>query len=243
MIGARWLHQPENVLRTVIYVNAGMYLLSLLIDFRSTALTFDPLTFLSPSNNSLLFLGATGTIPIDRFHRWWTLIAANFLHGGMLHIVFNMLALRQVAPLIWSEFGPHRSIILYLVTGTIGFWISYLAGVPFTIGASAAVCGMIGAAVYYGWSRGGHHGQMIYRQMGTWALGLLAIGFILPGINNWGHVGGLLSGAGLAFAMGYREKRAAAPVIKAVAMICILITLAVLAWAVVTGTYYAVLTS
>jgi len=64
-----------------------------------------------------------------------------------------------------GEFGVSRMFIIYTASGVIGFWISCLFGVLFTIGASASICGLIGAMLFYGKSRGGVYGQAIYRQV------------------------------------------------------------------------------
>jgi rhomboid protease GluP len=196
------------------------------------------LLFFSPSNQSLLVLGATGTIPIDHYHRWWTLISAGYLHGGILHVFFNMMALKQVGPLVIQEFGLFRMVILYVLTGITGYGISYLAGIPFTIGASASICGLIGALLYYGWHRGGVYGHMLFRQISGWVIALFCFGFIVPGINNWGHGGGLLGGVMLASLLGYRENRKDHPVERVFAAICILLTVSILSWAVVSGLGY-----
>ena len=127
-----------------------MFILALLLNPSGTRVSLNPLTALAPSDLSLLRLGATGTIPIDRLHRWWSLLTANYLHGGILHIVFNMMAFRQLAPFVIREYGPYRMISLFTLSGVGGFLVSYLAGVALTIGASAAVCGLIGAALFYG---------------------------------------------------------------------------------------------
>jgi len=92
-------------------------------------------------------LGASGTIPVLGAHRFWTLISASFLHGGIMHILFNMMALYQLGPFVLREFGFHRFINLYIITGACGFAASVFFGVPFTIGASAGICGLIGAII------------------------------------------------------------------------------------------------
>jgi rhomboid protease GluP len=97
-----------------------MYLLSLLLHPWSSGFSLNPLTIFSPGGESLLLLGATGTIPIDRLHRWWTLISANYLHGGIFHILFNMVAFRQISPLVLREYGVNRVFILYTLSGVIG---------------------------------------------------------------------------------------------------------------------------
>ena len=225
-----WLQDPNQVVKVLIGINAGMYVISLLVSPRSFQVSFDLLTTLSPSNQSLLQLGATGTIPIDHLQRWWTLLSANYLHGGILHILFNMLALRQLIPLAGHLYGISRLIVLYTLTGVAGFWVSYVAGVPFTIGASAALCGLIGATLYYGKSRGGLFGEAIYRQIGGWAIGIFVIGLLIPGINNWGHGGGMAAGALLGFLVGYRERRDEQPWHTMLAVVCMAATGLILAW-------------
>jgi len=79
-----------------------------------------------------------------------------------------------------------------------------------TIGASAGLCGLIGALFYYGWSRGGYWGKMVFDQTKSWIFSLVLIGLILPNINNWGHGGGFAAGFILAFLFGYEERRKSA---------------------------------
>jgi rhomboid protease GluP len=198
------------------------------------SLSLNPFSFLSPSNASLLLLGATGSIPIEQFHRWWTLISANYLHGGVLHLVFNLLAFRQLAPLIVHEFGPYRMVSIYTVGGISGFFVSYLAGIHFTIGASAAVCSLIGAAMYYGKKRGGVYGQALYKQISGWAMGIFIFGIVVPGINNWAHGGGFLAGIAMAHLLGYDERRRESLFHRFLGVACVIGTAIVLCWAIVT---------
>ena len=231
------LNREDWIIPAILYANAGMFVLSFLINPLKTGFSLNPLTFLSPDNASLILLGATGTIPIHRFGRWWTLISANYLHGSILHIFFNMMAFRQIAPLIRNQFGGSRMIIIYTLSGMAGFWASYIAGIPLTIGASAALCGLMGAALYYGKSRGGAFGQIVFRQIGSWAVGLALFGLLVPGINNWGHGGGMVSGALLGALLGYRERSAQHPLHHLAAAILVLATACVLLWAVGSGFY------
>jgi rhomboid protease GluP len=228
----------DQLIKTIICINVGMYVISLLLNPTSLGFSLNPLTALSPSNQSLLLLGATGTIPIDRLHLWWTLVSANYLHGSILHILFNMLAFRQLAPLVIQEYGIYRMITLYTLSGIIGFLVSYLAGVNFTIGASAAICGLIGASLYYGKSRGGTYGQTIYKQILSWAMAIFLFGLLVPGINNWGHGGGIGGGALFGFLLGYQERVRERFLHKILAFGCLLITVIILIWAVFFGIYY-----
>ena len=217
--------------RAIVAANAAFFLLSLLLNPGGMGLGANPLTFLSPSNGSLFLLGATGTLPIDGYGRWWTLVSASFLHGGILHIFFNMMAVRQLAPFVLEEFGFNRFAILYLWTGVAGFLLFYGAGIPFTIGASASLCGLIGAILYYGKSRGGYYGQQIYRQAMSWVVGLVLFGLFFPGINNWAHGGGLLGGVVIAFLTGYGEQRPETFWHRLLGGLSLLLTAASLGWA------------
>lgn len=235
---SRGIDNPERLVRTIIIVNVVWFILSILMNPWSTNLSMNPLTFFSPDLDSLLLLGATGTVPIDRFNRWWTLISANYLHGGILHIAFNMMAFSQLSPVVIREYGSHRMLIVWTLGGVIGFWASYLAGVRFTIGASAAVCSLMGAILYYGKSRGGAYGQALYKQVGAWAVSLFIFGFLVPGINNWGHGGGLVGGMFLGYILGYQEKASERAIHKLLAWTCIAGTAGALLWGAVTGIAY-----
>lgn len=221
----------------VVIVNSFFYLLSLLIDLGALGMAVNPMTFLSPSEKSVFLLGATGTFPVG-YGRWWTLLSASYLHGGLLHILFNMMALRQLAPFVIDAFGLNRFAVLYVWTGVAGFFLSWLAGVPFTLGASAAICGLIGAIVYYGKSRGGVYGEAIYRQAMGWIVGLVLFGLFLPGINNWAHGGGIVSGIAIAFLVGYDERRRETAFIRMLGTASILLTAVTLLWAVFQAFYH-----
>lgn len=217
-----------DITKIIVYLNGGFFILSLLLSVAKISFSANPFTLLSPSQEGLFILGATGTIPIAGFGRWWTLISASFLHGSLMHIFFNMMALLQLGPFVVEEYGLNRFAILYTLTGVTGFLLSFLAGVPFTIGASACICGLIGAILYYGKSRGGFYGEAIYKQAMGWVVGLVIYGLLFPGINNWAHGGGVASGLLFAWWLGYREERRETMCQKMLAQICIVLTCLVL---------------
>jgi len=232
------LADGNDLIRLIITCNVVLFVLSILIDPRFAAYGGSPFHLLSPSNSSLLVLGSTGTIPVFQLHAWWSLVSASYLHGSLLHIVFNMIALYQLGPLLIREFGSSRMFAIYTFSGIGGFLLSAFMGVRFTIGASAAVCGLIGAALYYGKSRGGVYGNAVYSQISGWALSIFVFGFFVPGINNWGHGGGMAAGALVAMLLGYRERKADRFSHTVLGIVCLVVTGLVLTWSVVKGTVF-----
>lgn len=223
------------ILRLMIYMNIVMYLISLIYSGRDIVLSLHPFFALTPSSDVLNFLGASGRLPIIKFEAWWSLITANWLHGGLLHLLFNMMALRTVVPLVVDEFGAARMFSIYTLTAMAGFLLSYLGNVYLTIGASSGICGLIGALLFFGRSRGGEWGRLVYRQTRGWVLSIILVGFLLPNINNWSHAGGLLSGIFFGYVLGYEEMRKENLADRCLALGFVLITLWLLARSVING--------
>jgi rhomboid protease GluP len=226
------------LLRCVLSINIAFFVISLLLLPGAGWLTWNPLLALAPTTRSLILLGATGTLPIAQFGRWWTLLTAGYLHGSIVHLAFNMLALRQLAPIALTAFGMQRTTVIYTLGSVGGFYVSFLAGVRLTIGASAALCALMGALLYYGRSRGGPFGQALYRQIGGWVIGIIVFGLLVPGINNWGHGGGLGVGLALGGLLGHGANPTARGVLKPLAAACWASTALALAWALVGAAGY-----
>ena len=162
------------------------------------------LSLISPGGPSLYLLGASGALPVFGHGRWWTVLSASWLHGGVLHIVFNMMSVRDLGPPVSHLYGGARTFIIYIVAGASGFLASslvgaylnpflpgFLQGASLTVGASAGLFGLLGAILHYGYRGGIAH----IRELATrWIVTGLAFGFFLPRIDNWAHLGGLAGG-------------------------------------------------
>ena len=185
---------------------AVLYLLTLAADPRGVTMG-GAFSFLSPSSRSLFLFGASGAIPVFSFDRWWTVLSASWLHGGLLHIVFNLMWVRQLAPATANLFGPGRMVLIYSAAGASGFLLTsfagayftflprFLTGASFSIGASAAIFGLLGALVLYGKETGS---SAVGQEAWKYALILGVFGFIMPGIDNFAHIGGFIGGYGAA---------------------------------------------
>jgi len=183
-----------------------LYIISLLLDPKAMFQGRGFFSFLSPGMQSLDAMGMTGAYAMQH-GRWWTLITAIFLHGGLLHIYFNLSSIRQLAPAVEEFFGTNRLILIFIISGVLGYISSNLRGIPFTVGASGSLFGLLGALVYYGRDRGGAFGTAIFKQSWQGALVNLALGFLIPIVNNWAHIGGFIGGYLAAMLLGYTEKR------------------------------------
>jgi rhomboid protease GluP len=138
-------------------------------------------------------------------HQWWRLVTAMFLHGGLIHIGFNMMTLMQFGPALEELYGSARYLFLYVVTGALGFMASALIG-HFSIGASGALLGLIGAMLAVTTKRGGSFMRELRSRLVTSVVILFMIGFWGGlGVDNSAHIGGFAVG----FAMGkiYEDRR------------------------------------
>ncbi len=182
----------------------GLYVISLLLDPKAIMQPRGFMGLLAPSGRSLYNLGMTGDISLNN-GRWWTLITAIYLHGGLLHIAFNVLWIRQLGPHVEEFYGVSRSFLIFTIAGVAGFILSSYAGNQFTLGASGSIFGLLGALVHYGRKRGGAFGTAIYKQTGQWAIVLFIFGFLFPNIDNFAHAGGFIGGYLAATVLGFTE--------------------------------------
>ena len=211
--------------RIVTGVCIATYVLSLLLDPRTAFRLRNPFDILAPSGAALNALGMTGAYAWA-LGRWWTLFTAIYLHGSLLHILFNLLWINQLAPAVEGVYGRSRLIVIFTAAGVLGFLASNWVGIAFTIGASGSIFGLLGAMVHYGQSRGGTFGVMIFRQYGMWALVLFILPFLMPGagINNYAHAAGFGGGYLTAMALGHSDHQREQGTYKLAATACILLT-------------------
>jgi rhomboid protease GluP len=125
---------------------------------------------------------------------WWRLILATFLHGGLLHIGLNMMVLMDIAPVVEELFGSARFLFLYVACGIGGSLCSTMLGKYPSVGASGAILGLIGLLLAVTTRRGGASMQAMRSRLISWVVAIFAFGFLVPGIDNWGHFGGLATG-------------------------------------------------
>jgi rhomboid protease GluP len=220
--------------RAVTAVCAAAYLASLALAPGALGRPRGTFDIAAPAMSALDLLGMTGSYALSQ-GRWWTLVTAIYLHAGLLHILFNMLWVNQLSPAVEAAFGRARLVIIFTAGGVAGFALSDLAGVAFSVGASGAVFGLLGALVFYGRNRGGTFGLAVFRQYGQWALVLLALGFLMPGVNNLAHAGGFAGGYLTGLALGHADRRPEQGALGLAAAAIVLLTAACFALAIGTA--------
>lgn len=144
----------------------------------------------------LLVYGAKWGPYITQYGQWWRLVTAAFIHIGWQHLLMNSLSLLSLGPVLERRFGKGRLLLLYLVSGIGGNLLSlWKAPMVLSAGASTALYGFMGALLVSGRI---NPGILIFN---------LALGFLNPQLDSWGHLGGFLSGIILTFLFRLVEKR------------------------------------
>ncbi len=164
------------------------------------------LGLLAPPGKALYLFGAKWT-PAIISGEVWRLVTANYLHGGIIHLLFNCYALVSLGPLIEESFGGRKLFLIYSVTGFAAFATSALfRPETLSIGASGALFGILGFAIVFGRFRSGPSGRAIAAQLMRYLI-FMALFFLIPGIDNAAHIGGLVSGAALGLLVDAGEPR------------------------------------
>ena len=180
-----------------------LYTVALLLEPEAITGTRGLFSLLSPGSRALYQLGMTGGLAWQ-LDWWWTLFTAIYLHGSLLHIVFNLMWIRNLGPVAVEVYGPARAFVLFNAAGAAGFLASnVVTGAP-TIGASGSIFGLLAALIVYGRRRGS---SMLSTQLWQWAIVLFVLGFLMPAINNWAHAGGFAGGWVAAQAMPFSDDR------------------------------------
>jgi rhomboid protease GluP len=182
--------QKIDILSLIPTACIALYVLTLVLDL-GAALTARGGIFgmLSPGRRPLILLGMTGYGA-----SWWTNLTAIYLHGSLLHIVFNFMWIRQLGPEVGNLYGPARFFIIFTAGGVVGFIVSNLVSGAPTIGASGAIFGLLAALIVYGRNHQGSAAAMMTRQVWQWAIFMFIFGFMMSGVNNLAHLGGFIGG-------------------------------------------------
>jgi len=137
----------------------------------------------------------------------YRLITCAFLHIGILHLLFNMYALLTIGSQVESFFGKIKYLIIYLISAISGSILS-IAFSPNTIsaGASGAIFGLLGSLLYFGYYYRAYLGNVIKSQILPIIIINLLFGFMVSGVDNAAHIGGLIGGIISSMALGVSDR-------------------------------------
>src|SRR5579883_1838878 len=199
-----WLERAP-VTAAVIWLNVTVFVVQLVVTGGHSLMHL-------PEREALIF-GANDSLATVGEGRWETLITACFLHDGIMHLGFNMLALWQAGPLVEREVGSARMAPMYLASGAAGnalsvalAWLTRTARL--TVGASGAISGVLAAALVVGWRVQGWRGPFTQAML-RWLGFIVVFGIVSrasgANIDNAAHAGGAAAGA--IIALGWRRGR------------------------------------
>ncbi len=196
LIGGFIPHARFNTMM-ILLVNFGLYIVTAIFSMRTGgggAMDID--------GQTLVLFGAKYA-PLMEMGQWWRLVTAGFLHGGLLHILMNSWVLFDLGAQVEEVYGPARMWVIYLVSSVSGFYVSAVWNPRSpSVGASAALFGLIGAMIALGARhRGSAMGSAIRGMYIRWAMYGLLFSFF-PGIDMAAHIGGLAAGFGIAYFAG-----------------------------------------
>lgn len=138
---------------------------------------------------------------------YYRLLTAAFLHGNIIHLLFNCYALFVIGSQVESFLGRFKYIAIYLFSTVSASLLSMLfLGNHLSLGASGAIFGLMGAIVYFGYHYRVYLGNIVKSQIIPLILFNLLLGFTLPGIDNFAHIGGLIGGSLFTIALGIKYK-------------------------------------
>ncbi|TMU86030.1 rhomboid family intramembrane serine protease [Bacillus sp. BHET2] len=147
----------------------------------------------SKNSQTLIQFGAKYN-PLMIEGEWWRLVTPIFLHIGFIHLLMNTLALYYLGTAVEKMFGRIRFVLIYMLSGMTGTLASFLFTSNLSAGASGAIFGCFGALLYFGVL----YPRVFFRTMGTNIIAVillnLVLGFTISGIDNAGHIGGLIGG-------------------------------------------------
>lgn len=160
----------------------------------------------SSDNLTLIKFGANLDILTVGLGEYFRLITCSFLHIGIFHLLFNMYALYVIGSQAESFFGKIKYLIIYLFSAVSASLLSLMfSSNVISAGASGAIFGLMGALLYFGYHYRIYLGNVIKSQIIPIIVINLLFGFLVSGVDNAAHIGGLIGGFLMAMVLGVPE--------------------------------------
>ena len=189
---AGFIPQARYTTVLILFINLAFYIATGIYSTRGGSGSF-----MDIDATTLVGFGAAYS-PFVLGGQWWRLVTAGFLHGGLMHILFNSWAMFDVGAQVDQIYGTPRMLVIYFISTITGFLTSVMVRPVLAVGASAALCGLIGAMVAAGLRDRSAYGAMIRAAYVRWFIWILVFS-LMPGVDMAAHVGGFIGG----FAVGW----------------------------------------
>lgn len=137
----------------------------------------------------------------------YRLLTSAFLHQNLFHLIFNMYALSVIGNQVESFVGKWKYLIIYLVSALTGSLLSCVINTGWSLGASGAIFGLMGMLLYFGLFYRLYLDKALKTQIVPLILMNLGLGFIISGIDNAAHIGGLFGGFLISMALGVSDNK------------------------------------
>jgi rhomboid protease GluP len=192
---SRWMPQTSPVTYAMLTICCLMYVLSLVITLKFSGgegLGGGLMNLGGIATQINYRLGASLPLAFE-LQQPWRLITAIFLHGGLLHIGFNMWVLMDIGPMVEDLYGSARYFFLFVVTGAAGYLVSSFFG-HLSVGASGSLLGLIGVLLAATTGRKSLAAQALRSALIRWLVYIGVLGLLMSGTDNAAHAGGLAAG-------------------------------------------------
>lgn len=156
---------------------------------------FPSLTTLGAVNGSLVRSGQV-----------YRLVTGMFMHGSIWHLLCNMYSLYVIGCATENYFGKKKFLIIYFVSGIIGSMFSCIFNTSWSLGASGAIFGLMGALCYFGYYYRLYMGKALYSEIIPVIVLNLALSLIVSNIDFYAHIGGLIGGVFITMGLGIKNK-------------------------------------
>jgi len=153
-----------------------------------------------------LYMFGANFAPAVKSGEIYRLITSAFLHAGILHLAFNMYALFVIGNQVETYLGKFKFTLVYLISAVTGSLMSCVFSETISVGASGAIFGLLGSLLYFGYHYRLYLGDVLKRQIIPLIIANLALGFMLSGVDNAAHIGGLIGGYLATMALGVKGK-------------------------------------
>ena len=145
--------------------------------------------------------------PFVKSGKFYVLFTSMFIHGNLIHLLFNMYALYIIGPQVESFYGKIKYLAIYFGSGILGALLSdiFLQN-SISVGASGAIFGLLSSIVYFGYHYRAYLDTVIRSQIMPLIIFNIFLGIVIPNIDTFCHIGGLIGGVLVSMACGIKYK-------------------------------------